>query len=78
MHFPQVEGIVMCARAFVNSIALLAVAAIGYAASPAAITVEAQSRPVSRIRFQAMDRNNDGVITRQEWNGSARSYSFAL
>ncbi len=64
----------MCARTFVNSIALLAVAALGYAASPAAITVEAQSRPVSRIRFQEMDRNNDGVVTRQEWNGSARSF----
>ena len=64
----------MSARAFVNSISLLAVAALGYAGSPAAITVEAQSRPVSRIRFQEMDRNNDGVISRQEWNGSARSF----
>ena len=26
------------------------------------------------MRFQAMDRNNDGVITREEWNGSARSF----
>ena len=64
----------MAVRAFVNSISLVAVAALGYAASPAAITVEAQSRPVTRIRFQEMDRNNDGVVTRQEWNGSARSF----
>ena len=64
----------MCARAFVNSIALLSVAALGYAVSPAATIVDAQSRPVSRIRFQEMDRNNDGVVTRQEWNGSARSF----
>jgi Ca2+-binding EF-hand superfamily protein len=64
----------MCARAFVNSIALAAVAALGYAASPAATIVDAQSRPVSRIRFQEMDRNNDGVITRQEWTGATRSF----
>lgn len=64
----------MRARAFVNSISLLVVAALGYAASPAAITIEAQGRPVSRIRFQEMDRNNDGVVTKQEWNGSARSF----
>jgi hypothetical protein len=64
----------MCARAFVKSLALVAVAALGYAASPAAVTVEAQSRPLSRIRFQEMDRNNDGVVSRQEWTGSARSF----
>jgi YD repeat-containing protein len=64
----------MCSRAFVNSIAFLGVAALGYAASPAATIVDAQGRPVSRIRFQEMDRNNDGVVTRQEWNGSARSF----
>lgn len=33
-------------------------------------TVEAQSR----YRFQVMDRNNDGVITRDEWRGSDRSF----
>ena len=25
-------------------------------------------------RFQGMDRNNDGRITRQEWNGSDQSF----
>ena len=29
----------------------------------------------ARIRFQAMDRNNDGVITRDEWRGSAQSFT---
>ena len=29
---------------------------------------------MSRFRFQEMDRNNDGVIARKEWNGSARSF----
>lgn len=33
-------------------------------------TAEAQTR----MRFQAMDRNNDGRITREEWQGSARSF----
>jgi Ca2+-binding EF-hand superfamily protein len=36
-----------------------------------AATAEAQTR----MRFQAMDRNNDGVITREEWQGSARSFN---
>jgi Ca2+-binding EF-hand superfamily protein len=26
------------------------------------------------MRFQEMDRNNDGVVTREEWNGSQRSF----
>src|SRR6202007_2435978 len=28
----------------------------------------------SGMRFQGMDRNNDGKITRAEWNGSDRSF----
>jgi Ca2+-binding EF-hand superfamily protein len=39
--------------------------------------VAAQQRgaqPVSAIRFQAMDTNNDGRITRAEWRGSAQSF----
>ena len=34
-------------------------------------TVEAQRR---NIRFQGMDRNNDGVITREEWRGNQRAF----
>jgi Ca2+-binding EF-hand superfamily protein len=34
----------------------------------------AQERDAA-IRFQAMDRNNDRVITREEWRGSARSFT---
>jgi Ca2+-binding EF-hand superfamily protein len=30
--------------------------------------------PVGQRRFRGMDRNNDGVISRQEWRGSARSF----
>lgn len=40
------------------------------AAAPAAAQV---NRPA--IRFAGMDRNNDGRITRAEWNGSARSFA---
>ena len=37
-----------------------------------AIAALAQNRP--SIRFQDMDRNNDGVITRDEWRGSDQSF----
>jgi Ca2+-binding EF-hand superfamily protein len=39
---------------------------------PAAAAPQAQPR--SNIRFADMDRNGDGVITRAEWRGSARSF----
>ncbi|HUR33846.1 MAG TPA: hypothetical protein VM032_08620 [Vicinamibacterales bacterium] len=32
------------------------------------------SRAVNQNRFSGMDRNGDGVISRQEWNGSDRSF----
>jgi Ca2+-binding EF-hand superfamily protein len=44
------------------------------AAPPAVATADAQTGPVSRMRFQALDRNNDGRITRDEWNGNDRSF----
>src|SRR5215210_6759662 len=45
------------------------------------ITLEAQSRfraapqQNPEMRFRAMDSNNDGVVTRAEWRGSARSFA---
>jgi Ca2+-binding EF-hand superfamily protein len=33
-----------------------------------------QGQAAQRSRFAAMDRNNDGVITRDEWQGSRRSF----
>ena len=48
----------------------------GFATDPtpaAAMDTQAQSRP-ARMRFEVMDRNNDGQITRDEWSGSARSF----
>jgi Ca2+-binding EF-hand superfamily protein len=47
----------------------------------AALDVSAQGRgrgqrqdPAMEIRFRNMDRNNDGIITRDEWRGSAQSF----
>jgi hypothetical protein len=33
-----------------------------------------QPRPTTAMRFRGMDRNNDGVISRDEWRGSDRSF----
>ena len=62
----------MFSRTLAMTFGSLALASMSLITSPA--TLDAQSRPVNRIRFAAMDRNNDGVISRQEWNGSARSF----
>jgi Ca2+-binding EF-hand superfamily protein len=35
--------------------------------------VQGTARP-ARMRFEVMDRNNDGEISRDEWRGSARSF----
>jgi EF hand len=63
----------MLARTLVLTSSAAALLFAGLASTPMAATAEAQGA-VSRIRFQEMDRNNDGVVTRQEWNGSARSF----
>ena len=60
----------MSSRSLVLTCSLLT---LGLAA-PIVPTAEAQSQPVSRMRFQALDRNNDGRITRDEWNGNDRSF----
>lgn len=44
------------------------------ALSLVAVPTAAQDRPQRAIRFAAMDEDRDGVITRQEWRGSARSF----
>ena len=36
--------------------------------------VNDQDRAISQARFQGMDTNNDGRITRAEWRGSAQSF----
>ena len=64
----------MSARSLVLTFSSVALIGVFEMTTPVVTAVEAQSRPVNRIRFAAMDRNNDGVISRQEWNGSARSF----
>lgn len=48
------------------------VAALALALSPVGFTTSADAQ--GRMRFAAMDRNNDGRITRDEWRGSDRSF----
>lgn len=46
------------------------------AAEPLAFTSAAvqRARPPARMRFEVMDRNRDGQVSRDEWRGSARSF----
>jgi YD repeat-containing protein len=62
----------MFSRTLVLTSSAAAIVIAGLASSPVVTTVKAQAR--NEIRFQGMDRNNDGIITRQEWNGSDRSF----
>lgn len=44
-------------------------------AAPAAVTTaDAQTGPLSRMRFEGLDKNRDGRITRDEWNGNERAF----
>jgi Ca2+-binding EF-hand superfamily protein len=36
---------------------------------------DAQAQAAARMRFAAMDRNGDGIISRNEWQGSAQSFA---
>ncbi len=64
----------MRTRTLVLTSSVAALVCAGLASSPVVTTVEAQGRAGSRIRFQEMDDNRDGIITRAEWNGSDRSF----
>jgi Ca2+-binding EF-hand superfamily protein len=39
-----------------------------------ALPAAGQGRGDSQMRFQALDRNRDGIITRDEWSGNDRSF----
>jgi Ca2+-binding EF-hand superfamily protein len=41
----------------------------------APVPADAERQPASRMRFEAMDANHDGRITRDEWRGSDRSFA---
>lgn len=64
----------MVSRALVLTFSSAALVGLFEMTTPVVAAVEAQGRSVNRIRFAEMDRNNDGVISRQEWNGSDRSF----
>ena len=70
----------MFSRTLVLTSSAAALVVAGLASSPVVTTVDAQGRGANQgrgagqIRFQGMDRNNDGIITREEWNGSDRSF----
>lgn len=58
-------------------IALAAVAGtphtVGFGYAEALASAQPQRAP-ARMRFEVMDQNGDGAITRDEWRGSARSF----
>lgn len=64
----------MFSRTLVLTSSAVALVVAGLASSPVVATADAQGRAGARIRFQEMDDNNDGIITREEWNGSDRSF----
>jgi Ca2+-binding EF-hand superfamily protein len=47
---------------------------VGMVCLSTAVPALAQAPVRNGMRFQAMDRNRDGVITRDEWNGNDRSF----
>lgn len=64
----------MSSRLWVLTCSFVALQCAALAVTPAVMSADAQAGPVSRMRFQALDRNNDGRITREEWNGNERSF----
>ena len=47
---------------------------LGTATATVRTTAQGAAQPVSALRFQTMDTNNDGRVTRDEWRGSAQSF----
>ncbi len=46
----------------------------GNAVAQQLTTPPAEAQPRQKMRFEGMDVNGDGVVTRQEWRGSAESF----
>ena len=49
---------------------------VGLALGGSALVVQGQAQRRPPIRFQEMDRNNDGVISAREWSGSPGSFKL--
>jgi Ca2+-binding EF-hand superfamily protein len=64
----------MSSRPLVLTFSGLALLVWSLAAPAAVAPAEAQAGQVNRNRFERLDRNNDGRITRDEWNGNERSF----
>ena len=70
----------MFSRTLVLTSSVATLVVLSLASSPVVTTVDAQGRADNQgragnqIRFQGMDRNKDGIITRDEWNGSDQSF----
>jgi Ca2+-binding EF-hand superfamily protein len=73
MHWMDAGEFFMSSRPLVLTFTGLALV-WGLAAPAVATTAEAQKGPVNRNRFERLDRNNDGRITRDEWNGNERGF----
>jgi Ca2+-binding EF-hand superfamily protein len=54
---------------------IAALLGLGTAAPSPAALAAAEAQQSSRMRFEAMDANHDGRITRDEWKGSDRSFA---
>ena len=61
----------MRARPLVLTCSIATLLTLGMAAGPIA---SAEGQQSSRMRFEAMDTNHDGRITRDEWTGSNQSF----
>ena len=64
----------MFSRPLVLTFSLLA---LQLSLAPAVATsaeAQGQAQPLSKYRFQALDDNKDGRITRDEWDGNERSF----
>ena len=67
MHWARLEGSML-------SRTILALSFVAFSTPFILASSTAEQNRAARMRFEAMDRNSDGVITRDEWQGSARSF----
>lgn len=58
-----------------RSLLALPLLAVAWAGAPVLDASPDAADQSARMRFQAMDRNGDGAISREEWQGSARSFA---